>query len=259
MSFLLLACIQDILENSGFWSPLPDPLNNYFRWRKSAIDIGAWNNRGLSGLKQLPGEDAIIDVCSGTKSGAIGLDARNPVIADRLEKYSSVFSCDDVTEENSWVILETKTTLIRDQHVVTHKPAQAIEHKKSSPATLKDKESTTGNTRPQKLASASDPKKEPLPDIVENTARPTQMVLLQGRAARLKYKIPPQEIKRVSGHDVIEKSRYQEQEERAWFFGCPMYVARWWIILEIPNGYIDAIETQKNPHVCGSDTKGTEV
>jgi hypothetical protein len=257
MSFRLTRCIRDILSDQSIWEPLPQ--NKYHEWKNSIDRINGWGNRGLARLRQQPGEDRVVDLCDKRTSATIGNDFRVSPLFDYTDRYSSVFSCEEVTEESSWVFMETQTRIIQDNQVVTHKPAQAIEYKKTAPADLKDKESTLSAQVAKKASSASSPGTEPLPDIVENTCRPTQTVLLQGRAARLKYRIPPQEIKRVGGHDVTEKARDFIQEERGWFFGCPLYIARWWILMEVPNGYADKIKTQSNPKICSTDTKGIEI
>ena len=252
-SFWVTACLNDLLGKTGVWDHHPD--SNYDHWI-STLGAIAGTNRGSSGIRQNASEDYVVDVCTGVRSATIGNDARKSHVISPPGTFKNLLSCEGITKEKSYAGYEIQTRLVVDHKKVFHSVSQLVEYGSSAIGTfLDDAMRTRSADVPNKSASDGQPVAA---DIEERQGTADQFVLLQGRAARLKFEPAIGELSKVGGHEVTEVARDQRVQPAGNFFGCPLWSAQWWVIYRIPKGYVEKLTAKPSPTICTNKGKDKE-
>jgi hypothetical protein len=105
MTYSFMANIRDLLAASGMWRPVPD--NDWMAWSQSLANT-AFAARGSSGLKSLPTEEIIVDLCLQAPTLQHVLSTA-PAIRVLSTIPSTPYSLSTINPETSW--LDYKCTL----------------------------------------------------------------------------------------------------------------------------------------------------
>lgn len=237
ISFAIITCIDDIIKNGGIWEPVT--ANTYEKWAASMQE--AWGVRGTAGLAYNPTQDAIVDLCANTSLPQIGSDG--PTVPH--ESDSGVFGAGQITPENSWLTFENTLRAYRLQDSVQHKVADGYT---PGDAPLRNDNFAKATTMSMSATVSPGTQRK---DVTQYQAGPTEYILMQGKALRIKYPVAIPRLLFVNGKEVeVVKEVIDGPKTVGCFFDAPVYQARWAIIYRLKSGYISELKARKNPSIC---------
>lgn len=239
VSFMLIACLDEILESSGIWQPFPNA--TYQSWENSMRVQGVGTERGYYNLRHRVSDDAIIDICAGVSAVDLGNDSGSTTVD--TTPLSQKIGCANITKKTSWLLYRNKIEIVVQQNAIVHRVAQAFLGVDQSQVEAVE----------ELLMPLSPPIVTPiLQDIVQYAGAPDNLIIMTGRAVRLKFVPDVPRLLSIGGVAVTELSRNVDTEPVAVFFGCPLYVTRW-AILYRAESQVKAIKPSKNRNFCITD------
>lgn len=236
ISFLVISCLDDIIKKGGIWESLSGV--TYEKWARSMERV--WNVRGTAGLVYNPSQDALVDLCSSNAINPIGNDGGT---STPYESDTGVFGAGQISKENSWLAFENSLEVSR-AHSLAH-------HKVSDGYTPGDAPLNSADFITQDVTSLSAVISVVRRDVSQYQAGPTELVLMRGKAMRIKYKPAIPRLLKVGGFDVeVVKEKIDGPKTVGCFFDTPVYVARWAILYRLKTGYLSSLKARKNPSIC---------
>lgn len=222
------ASLPSILSASGVWRPMPG--TSFQAWQASMDAVGLFNPRGQARLTHSVQDDVIIDICGGVTDVTLGNDTYQ--IAEADGDYSPVFSCDGITEQNSYLEFKNRLSAAVEQSGSIHRPAIDWE------GMAQDFDSNilggvTIGTPANGEASATNP--------LQFQGAADNLVVMQGAAVRIKYYPEIPTLKMVGGKTVEELKRKVDIEQVSSYFECPVYLLTWSILYQVV-GQAEAVQ-----------------
>lgn len=243
VSFMLVACLDDLVGRSGVWSQLE---GDYTTWKASLDAVGIWGKRGRYQLRHNLSDDVIVDLCSGTSQLSIGNDTGNLQNIDG--EFTASMSCVAVTAERSWLSYRNRIRVIAEQKGNVHVPTQHWEGI--------DLNSTPVQVGQELLIGMGVPRRQQSRELILQYEGPSEdLIVMQGDSLRLNLASDIPKLISVGGVEVEQLSQNVDSEPIANFFGCPVYLTRW-AILYRAKGPIAKFEPSKNKTLCV--TKGQD-
>ena len=206
--------LAQFMFDCGLWSPLP---TNWAAWHDS-VALGQ-SQRGWAGMLHLPGNDLIRDLCVPPINVAVNtLQNQGQTQRPQLPNIRN----QRPQAANSWLEYRNAIQTERDRATTRQRILQTpdIEQGTFNPS------DTTGMFYPTK--SGTD-------DIIQEGARSSYYVTIEGRAARAGYEIPRPRYDRIGTETATEVGGVFQQAVTGNWFGVPIYQARWSLEYAMPN------------------------
>lgn len=233
VTFQIARDISQILAFTQIWEPVE---SNFYSWAASMER--AWTG-GLARLKFTAGEDAIVDLCHQSPGSGF------PIVVTQPPQYAipvSYVSCDDVTEESSWLHYENRLINKTDDRATMHQQASEYTPVEDSEVNI------AGQVGPPDLTDFSFSKS----DTIQYHGSPYVRVCMVGRAVRMKFQPLEPKLKEIGGRKVKRVSRKVDGPELLGYNGpCPVYGLSWEIcytLTDIPAGKTKQSRRKTGPY-----------
>lgn len=219
----------------GLWQPLP---TNWTSWHASVAN--AQSVRGYAGLQHRGTDDQIKDLCLVPSQLSHAL-SQNPN-ANPPRPVLPVVRNVRPDAKNSWLKYTNRIKTFRDRAVVRQRILQAKDYDQLP----FEVNGTTGMAYPAKAGTD---------DIIQEGARSSYYVEMQGRAARAGWEIPRPKYGTIGTEAATEIGGEFEQAITGNWFGVPIYQAIWNLRYALPNSP-GSVTLLANPreHLNGNGT-----
>lgn len=236
VQWMVTGCLDDLLKNGGIWDPVSGAA--WAAWAQSMA--AAWGtsnaNMGPTGLAYSSSLDVLVDLNYGAALPAMGAGATD---ANASAEGSKVFTF-DVPAEQSWLYYENTLVAQRAQNYRTHTPIEEFSAAVQSTWNPAVEEGAAFGNAGSTLTS-----------VTQYQGRPTDLILMKGKAMRLQHQPSIPRLVSVAGKQVVEcKTVYEGPKIVGCIFGKKVYTSRWAILYRLREGYIGPIPEQPNPSLC---------
>lgn len=232
-SFIAQGCLQDILGPGGLWTPVEG--TDYTQWATSMANV--WGNRGTAGLRHVPSQDAIIDVCNPVAGISAGNDAN--VLTSVLGNFSGSI-VPDIPADGGWIGYENRLVAYRAQSGIV---ATVLASFLPTAPLI-----TTGVAMPSGVDQST------AKPVVQYSGAPQDKILMLGKALRIGNLPDVPRLVNVAGTPVTElKAVIDGPKVVSCFMNLKIYSVRWAILYHV-DGYLNQIPSQPRKNDCCDDT-----
>jgi hypothetical protein len=245
-SYQFQCSLDFLIAASGLWRPLPN--SDYGRWSVSLGNTMAL--RGNAGLRHLPSDDAIIDLCIQPPENISSFRT-----AQQQPQERALRACfPPPSPQNSYMDARYVLELKCDTNVSVMKaiPNAPIVPDENVNHTLDQLLADTGLPDAADFTGLAAP---PIPDVVQNRSSQKLSLWLHGYAIRAYYPISPPFIDKIGGQDVVLlKSEFAP--EVFGNTGCyPIYRAMFAQKYAIPSNTLKKLTAFANPAMMTASLK----
>ncbi len=265
--------VKSFVNLSGLWDPIAG--TSYDGWQASLTALRTNSSRGWAGLKVLPSDDVIVDLCANSSTQQLST-LGSPPPGKGNQPDGNLFEATlktilrNLDPENSWTEYQIEVVEEEYSNVVRHKPSPAIDRTLSTgdpfgnpskgPRPLPD--GVLGPVPIGQKASAADdavgaigaPSKNGPnpPDYFQRAATPTRRIALQGFAVRVGYRVPVPRIVSVGGIAAVEEYRWAAEKVISSIGDIPVFRTAWQIWYMLADAPAGPLPWPANP-VLGTD------
>jgi hypothetical protein len=215
---------------SGVWQELPE--KDWNAWFGGVRHV--YDNRGVSKLRSLKDEDAIIDICAGRNDGIYGADS-----SSQSGQGGSVppfkWACTSIPKEQSWLAYDVDVHVVRSEQVHVHRVAASLGNALISAV-------TGGGIGPAFSMEASEQHQ------IEQQGYPKQRVVLQWKGLRVAHDPEPPILQSIGGRKVsLMKHNNPPKKAVACFGGCTVWLRRSIQVYEVLSGSVGEVKDADYP------------
>ena len=206
----LMCSLTYLFAGSGFLEDVPGTTWQAFRTSMTAL-TGDWSSRGHAGMKHLPSDDVIINICGGPQATQINEQMRR---GRHGRSDVNLFQSKCPPPQSSWLTWKNEIEILQDQQTVVHQPLQNPEQLYQRNPNPNETTSVYGGGTLQ-------------PPIVQRRNQSRFRVRMRGYAMRACYPIPPIVLKKYGGVDVIPIGEQRQSTKRKHDFDLAVFVSHW--------------------------------
>lgn len=253
VSFLVVMNSQQVMLATGMYQPVNG--TSYQTWAGSMVGYNVWDSRGVGQLTYDSSQEVIIDFCRGVNTATVAdKGGRIPLLYD----IPSMFGCDEVDEDNSWLNFENKFEVVSGGNSVTHYPTITgpiqTPNGSSGSSGQQQFENSGATTLPALPGQAPNP-------ITQYRTQPKTVVKMKGCATRVNYEPIVPTLKTFGGLQVIEQKRVSDGPNGIGFLAdCKIWKTCWeitYLVVQSPGQKGTAINAAPNPMLDAEDQDDT--
>lgn len=220
VTYRTLSSIKDFVGDSGLWRNVGTDWNNWI----ISLQGSMFNQRGNAQLQDIAQNDVLVSLCEspGTSVSYNNLQGFETVLTPVPPRTATrtVLKNDPPSPGESWMEFESTIVPQREAPVVRQGILQEVEE--LAPGWLLEQE--LDNLPPEFFEA---PKRNPAPDILQQSGAGRYSIWIVGRGVRAGHKIPRPAILQVGNRPAVESWGIFPNGVVGNYFGVPVYWAQW--------------------------------